>query len=168
MSVATDTRSGQIRPSGRNGRAVDSWACHECDFTLWIPLARLEACDVGLYDDARFPGRLIVTLRHHYEHLDEVPEATTCAPMRDIRTCSTLLRRDLAGRVNVAILGNQVAHVHAHVIPRLGSAERLPREAPWRDPRPRSDLATHRRDELIDQLSEGLHALFSSRLEAST
>lgn len=133
-----------------------SWSCQTCDFALWTPLVRLTVSDVGLYDDSRFPARLLVTLHDHFDHLDEVPDALTAAFFCDIRVCSSLLRSEFgATRVNVAVLGNQVPHVHAHVIPRMTPDEPRPQDAPWRDPRPRAAMTKGQRDDVIDRLSRG-------------
>lgn len=93
--------------------------CAKCGFELWNPVAELSVSTVGLYDDGRFPGRLIVSLNDHFDHLDDVDAPLTAAFMDDIRAVSKVLREmDEVTRVNVAILGNKVPHVHAHVIPR--------------------------------------------------
>jgi diadenosine tetraphosphate (Ap4A) HIT family hydrolase len=68
---------------------------------------------VGLYDDARFPGRLILSLDEHFEHLEDVPEDLANLFMRDIQLLTRGMRAALmVNRVNVAVLGNQDPHVH--------------------------------------------------------
>ncbi len=157
MSLTTEaTGLDRIAESLEND---DTWRCRTCHFAVWVPLARLTVSNVGLYDDARFPGRLIVTLHDHFEHLDEVPDDVALGLFGDVRTCASLLRQEFgATRVNVAVLGNQEPHVHAHVIPRVCGAEPEPREAPWRDPRPRATLPRAHRDDVIDRLSEAFAA----------
>ncbi|MFC5937620.1 MULTISPECIES: HIT family protein [Mycobacterium avium complex (MAC)] len=93
--------------------------CPRCGFELRIPLAALPAADVGLYDDGRFPGRLIVAARPHFNHLDEMPADVLADFTRDVQTAARILRglNDVV-RVNVAVLGNREEHVHAHLIPR--------------------------------------------------
>lgn len=91
----------------------------ECGFELWNPVAELSVSSVGLYDDGRFPGRLIISLNDHFDHLDDVDAPIMVAFMGDVRAVSKALREmDEVTRINVAILGNKVSHVHAHVIPR--------------------------------------------------
>lgn len=98
---------------------IEHNACATCGFLLWNPLAALSVSTAGLYDDGRFPGRLIVSLNSHFDHFDEIPADTLSSFMEDVRVVSSALRGlDTVERVNVAILGNKVAHVHAHVIPR--------------------------------------------------
>jgi hypothetical protein len=35
--------------------------CVVCGFALWLPVARLVVADAAVYDDRRFPGRLLVS-----------------------------------------------------------------------------------------------------------
>jgi diadenosine tetraphosphate (Ap4A) HIT family hydrolase len=142
---------------------LDHCACSDCGFELWLPLAALSVCDVGMYDDARFPGRMIVSLREHVEHLDEVrPDLLSCL-MQDVTAASTVLRKALgADRVNVAFLGNQVPHLHAHLIPRYGASEPMPTKAPWSDSRPSTTLGTQVRRELLRQLTTAFVDLASA------
>jgi hypothetical protein len=43
------------------------FSCPACSFSLWIPLATMSVSVLGLYDDARFPGRCILALNEHRE-----------------------------------------------------------------------------------------------------
>lgn len=110
-------------------------ACGECGFSLWLPVRRLTVSEWGLYSDARFPGRSLVKLDAHFDHLHDVPPALVSAFMEDLSIASKILM-GLTGvmRVNVAILGNAVSHVHAHLIPRY-SGEPHPDKSPWDDTR---------------------------------
>ncbi|MDD4865590.1 MAG: HIT domain-containing protein [Mycobacterium sp.] len=96
---------------------------------------------VGLYDDARYPGRVLVSARDHYDHLDEMPATALNAFMLDVQHTARALRRWAdVDRINVAVLGNNTAHVHAHVIPRRAT-ERNADRAPWDGAEPRRPLA---------------------------
>ncbi|MEV5000374.1 HIT family protein [Nocardioides sp. LML1-1-1.1] len=109
----------------------------------------MSASSAGLYDDARFAGRLIVSLGQHFDHLDDVPEDLLARFMSDVSRASRTLRLVLSvDRVNVAVLGNQESHVHAHLIPRRRT-DADPTTAPWQDPRPRQRLASHEHSELV-------------------
>lgn len=116
--------------------------CHECGFELYHPLpTKLTVSHAGIYSDARFPGRTILVLDEHHEHLDEVPAKILAEFVNDIATFSSWLRT-MPGveRINVSILGNAEPHVHAHLIPRRPSTEPEPKRSPWDDPRPRQPL----------------------------
>ena len=47
--------------------------CHSCGFELYHPVAESATTRLGLYDDARFPGRCILMLQAHYTSLEQVP-----------------------------------------------------------------------------------------------
>jgi diadenosine tetraphosphate (Ap4A) HIT family hydrolase len=127
--------------------------CGVCGFTLWLPVARLVTADVGLYDDGRFPGRLLVSAHEHFEHLDAVPATEFSRFMADVqRACRALRYLSEVERVNVAILGNREPHVHAHLIPRR-SGEPNALRAPWDGAEQRTPLGPALRVELIEQLS---------------
>lgn len=135
--------------------------CGVCGFSLWTPLAALSVSHVGLYDDGRFPGRMIVSLDAHFEHLDELDEKLLARFFLDVRRAS-LASRSLDGveRTNVSVLGNQVAHVHAHVIPRRVSDANAGR-APWDGAAPRTRLAEDELVELSKRLLVGLSVVDS-------
>lgn len=142
----------------------DTEACALCGFELWEPIVSLDVSGVGLYDDARFPGRTLVSLSHHYEHLDDLPPELAARFMHDIQTTARALREALSvQRANVAILGNQEPHVHAHVIPRYPETEPRPFNAPWQDTRQRHPLTDTDRHRLIPQLRLHLIAAAATR-----
>lgn len=110
--------------------------CEVCGFVLWKPMVQLSHSSLGLYSDARFPGRSILTLENHFESLDEVYPDTLLGFTMDIRRASRGIREATGcARVNVAILGNAVSHVHAHLIPRWPGSESRPHQSPWNDER---------------------------------
>lgn len=124
--------------------------CRVCGFELHRPLAALQVSDVGLCDDGRYPGRVIVTARRHWAHLDEVEPVELAALMTDAQRAARALR-SLPGvtRANVAIMGNREPHLHVHVIPRRAT-DAHPDRAPWDDappwrPLPVEELVTLQR-----------------------
>src|SRR5689334_3630133 len=78
------------------GRMVQdelSPACSTCGFSLWVPISALSVSHVGLYDDARFPGRMIVSLNEHVEHYDQADPEVLSAFMSDLQVASLVLRK---------------------------------------------------------------------------
>jgi diadenosine tetraphosphate (Ap4A) HIT family hydrolase len=133
------------------------YRCEACGFELWRPITELRASSLGLYDDARFPGRCLVVLRQHYEHLDEVPTELLAAFTEDVRSVYGVLRSELlADRANVAVLGNRVPHIHAHVVPRYRDFDPAPYDDPWRHPDPPRPLSPEVADGLVLRLSRAL------------
>jgi diadenosine tetraphosphate (Ap4A) HIT family hydrolase len=129
--------------------------CGTCGFELWIPVTKLKVSHVGLYDDARFPGRMIVSLDHHFEHFDQIDPKVLADLMIDIQTASLVLQeRCNADRVNIAILGNKDPHVHVHVIPRRVTDVNFG-VAPWENAEPHRKLAPEDRLAIIELLQQG-------------
>lgn len=127
--------------------------CQTCDFRLWNPYAKLSVSELGLYSDERFPGRSILKLEEHWDRLEEMPEELSFSLIRDVRLASEVLRHELgAERVNVAILGNSVTHVHVHLIPRYPHREERPGSSPWDDPRERLPLEQNVEDFMMERL----------------
>jgi len=135
--------------------------CDECGFELWNPIVaeKLEVTDLSLYDDARFPGRCILRLRKHEERLEQLDSVTATAFMADIqravRALSTVTGAD---RINVAILGNAVPHLHAHLIPRYPAQEKRPMNSPWDDPRPKAALPDELKRRLMSEIEQALRS----------
>ena len=130
--------------------------CHSCGFELYHPVAESATTGLGLYDDARFPGRCILMLQAHYTSLEQVPPAVMQAFGQDIQRAMWAIRVATgAARVNVAILGNRDPHVHAHLIPRWPNREAKPDCSPWDDPRPKAALPP----EAIERLVRALGAV---------
>lgn len=144
-----------IMTAGSKGRL--GAPCSTCGMVLNLPIAQLSVATVGLYDDARFPGRCLLVLDQHVENLEDVEDATMASVVQDLRRVARAIKSVTgAPRLNYAVLGNTEPHVHWHVIPRYPTDEALPRRAPWEDPRPRARLTDHRRDELMSAIERAL------------
>ena len=108
------------------------FVCPVCSFGLWLPLAKLKVSVLGLYDDARFPGRCILALNNHQEDFSVIESRVACDFFSDCQKAARALETALnVARVNIAILGNEVAHVHFHLIPRRPLDEPIPSRPPW-------------------------------------
>lgn len=108
--------------------------CPACGFSLWRPLARLDVSDLGFYDDSRFPGRCLLKLRDHHEGLEDVDVGTARAFMADAQRAGRVIKEAVgAMRLNYAVLGNTIPHVHFHLIPRL-PGDPIPHRPPWEHP----------------------------------
>lgn len=140
-----------------NVSSVETHDCATCGFGLWLPITGLTESEIGLYSDSRFPGRCIVTLREHYEQLDDLQPLSLATFMEEIQQCVEALKAVTGSpRINVAILGNAESHVHAHLIPRYPEDEALPNKAPWEDPREKHSLPAEAADELIRAIRAAL------------
>jgi hypothetical protein len=128
-----------------------------CGFMLWNPIATSEFSRLGLYDDARFPGRCILRLNTHYDSFEELPADVLMSFMADIQSSMSAIRLATgAARVNVAILGNRDPHVHAHLIPRFPDEEQFPDCSPWNDLRLKTNLPVNSRIAIMSAIWQSL------------
>ena len=126
------------------------YSCPQCQFTLYLPIAKLGVSTLGLVDDDRFPGRCLLVLDKHYDHLTELPQELLHAFIDDaVRAVSAIQAVTGLDRINTSILGMVVEHVHWHLHPRRGPADLVPNRPPWEHPLPQGTLPAERRDELI-------------------
>lgn len=138
---------------------MNGYSCAECGFKLWLPVARLEVSALGLYDDARFPGRCLLVYEGHQEHFDDLSAADAGAFLEDARRAARVIRfLPQVERVNYAVLGNTEPHLHMHLIPRRDD-DPNPRRTPWEHPEGRRHLDGERVGELVDILRQGLLAV---------
>lgn len=113
--------------------------CKVCNFDLYLPIASLRVSHLGLYNDARFPGRCLLVLNDHYESFEELPQHLMMLYMEDVKQSIHAIKSATGSdRVNIAILGNREPHVHSHLIPRYPEKEEFPDCSPWDDKRPKT------------------------------
>jgi diadenosine tetraphosphate (Ap4A) HIT family hydrolase len=138
------------------GVSEREYTCDVCSFSLWLPIARLGVATLGLYDDARFPGRCLLVLHRHAEHFTDLDATEAGALAQDLRIAGRAIAAVTKPvRVNYALLGNKAPHVHFHLIPRPAS-DPVPHMTPWHHPDPLTPLGSEERVRLISALGEEL------------
>jgi diadenosine tetraphosphate (Ap4A) HIT family hydrolase len=111
--------------------------CDACAGRWPDPVDRI--ADLGqsvayLHADQFFPGWTVLVLKRHAAELYELPPADRAALMDEVSAVAEALAHVFRPvKVNYALLGNVLPHVHWHVIPRL-SADPAPRDAVWAVP----------------------------------
>lgn len=134
--------------------------CSSCDFQLFNPVAQLQFSTVGLYDDARFPGRLLVVYRSHEEDFSQLPPDELLGYMQEIQLLMKALQHVTGSeRVNLAVLGNAVPHVHTHLVPRYPGSEVFPHKSPWNDERALTKLDKEVKVKLIRDIRSAIHSV---------
>lgn len=108
--------------------------CAACAGT-WPPAGhRIADCGVStayLHDDQFFQGWTVLVLNRHATELFELAAAERARLMDEVARVSQALAREFrAVKMNYALLGNQLPHIHWHLIPR-GPDDPAPREAVW-------------------------------------
>lgn len=120
-------------------------------------IADLATSRVYLHEDQFFAGYVLVVLRRHATEIYQLSVEERQALIEDVsRVAEALARVFRPLKMNYELLGNQVPHIHWHVIPRLpGDPE--PRWPVWRvrhDPAPMAPAAADDRIEAIRRALE--------------
>ena len=104
-----------------------------------LHVADLEASRVFLHEDQFFPGYALLVLKRHAAELYELSAAERRTLIEEVsRVAEALARVFRPVKMNYELLGNQVPHIHWHLVPRL-AADPDPRWPVWRvphDPKP--------------------------------
>ncbi|RXZ82013.1 HIT family protein [Paenibacillaceae bacterium] len=86
---------------------------------LMLPVCSLDAADIYLFRDQLHRGRCVVALNKHYRELHELPEATLRQFMSSVaRTAQALQDIFAPDKLNYAIYGDIVDHLHFHLVPK--------------------------------------------------
>jgi len=91
--------------------------------TLWQD----QLCRVVLVEDRDYPGFCRVILNRHVSEMTDLDAATRQDLMRVVFAAEQALRQLLQpAKINLASLGNRVAHLHWHVIARFADDKHFP------------------------------------------
>ena len=102
-------------------------SCELCDAAGGEPLWQDELCRVVLVEDGDYPGYCRVILNRHVSEMTDLDAATRQRLMRTVFATEQALRELMRpAKVNLASLGNMVAHLHWHVIARFADDKHFP------------------------------------------
>ena len=110
-------------------------ACKACQGT-W-PRADHFIADLGLsqaylHEDQFFPGWTVIVFRRHATELFHLTPTERIQMMEEVTLMAKTLAQVFdARKINYELLGNQLPHIHWHLIPRLAS-DPDPLEPVWR------------------------------------
>jgi diadenosine tetraphosphate (Ap4A) HIT family hydrolase len=97
-------------------------------------IAGLGLSKVYLHDDQFFPGWTVVVFQRHATELFQLVPTERFQLIEEVtRVAKVLSEIFQAKKMNYELLGNQLPHIHWHVIPRLNS-DPAPLEPVWRVP----------------------------------
>lgn len=84
-----------------------------------------------LFGDQFFPGWTVLVLKRHASELFELSADERRRLIEEVSMVAEALKEAFrAVKINYELLGNQVSHIHWHIIPRLTS-DPLPRDPVW-------------------------------------
>jgi diadenosine tetraphosphate (Ap4A) HIT family hydrolase len=119
-------------------------------------IAELAQTIVALHDDQAFRGWTLLVLKRHATELFHLSRDERAALIEEVSTVARAVGEAVgAVKINYALLGNQVAHVHWHVVPRLPD-DPAPRQPAW--------LLEHARCEPGPEEARALIAAIRARL----
>jgi diadenosine tetraphosphate (Ap4A) HIT family hydrolase len=88
-------------------------------YRLMIEICKLEVSTLFLFREQTYRGRCVVALNAHETELFRLDRETLCAFSRDVaKTAAALQRAFGAAKINYAIYGDLVSHLHYHVVPK--------------------------------------------------
>ena len=109
-------------------------ACPACDDRWPAPEQRIADCGTSiayLHDDQFFPGWTFLVLKRHATELWQRDPAERAQLTEEItRVASAVATAFGAVKMNYELLGNQIAHIHWHLIPRRAD-DPAPRQPVW-------------------------------------
>lgn len=133
--------------------------CRACQ-KRWPPadhrLADYPQSIAYLYEDQFFPGWTVLVLKRHATELFELSREERQQLIEEVTEVASALGAVFRPvKINYGLLGNQLPHIHWHVIPRLESdPARL--EAVWGVTHEPKRLVPEERRELIDRIRRHL------------
>ncbi len=102
-------------------------SCELCDSAGGETLWQDELCRVVLVEDRDYPGFCRVILNRHVSEMTDLDAATRQRLMRVVFAAEQALRQLMQpAKINLASLGNMVAHLHWHVIARFADDRHFP------------------------------------------
>jgi len=110
-------------------------SCKACSGT-W-PGSDQFIADLGLsmaylHDDQFFPGWAVVVFKRHATELFHLAPTERIQMMEEVSRFAKVLAETFdAQKMNYGLLGNQIPHIHWHVIPRV-AGDPAPLEPVWR------------------------------------
>jgi diadenosine tetraphosphate (Ap4A) HIT family hydrolase len=125
------------------------------------PAADHQIADLGvtvayLHDDQFFPGWVVLKLKRHATELFDLTPDERARMMDEVARVAAAQHALFAPRkINYECLGNQIAHIHWHVVPRL-TDDPAPRDAVWTVAHTPVRLTAAQRDERIAQFRKQL------------
>ena len=109
-------------------------SCKACDGRWPRPdhvIARLRLTTVSLFEDQYFAGWTVLVLNRHARELFDLPKEDRQELIEEVTQVAKALAEVFQPvKINYGLLGNQLPHIHWHVVPRLHD-DPAPLEAVW-------------------------------------
>jgi diadenosine tetraphosphate (Ap4A) HIT family hydrolase len=121
-------------------------------------IADLGLTKIYLHEDQFFPGWTVALFQRHATELFHLAPTERFQMIEEVTMVAHALADSFGAiKINYELLGNQLPHIHWHLIPRLAS-DPAPLEPVWRVPHDPLTLAEPDRQARIEQLRTRLPA----------
>jgi diadenosine tetraphosphate (Ap4A) HIT family hydrolase len=135
-------------------------SCRACSGQWPAKDHRIADCGLTLaylYEDQFFPGWTVLVLKRHATELYQLSREERGQVIEEVsRVAEALADEFQPVKLNYGLLGNQLPHMHWHVIPRL-SGDPAPTEAVWGVPHKPVHLKKDELRERIGRIQARLH-----------
>ncbi len=119
-------------------------------------IANLRLSKAYLHEDQFFPGWTVVVFQRHATELFHLAPTERFQLIEEVNlVAKTLAEIYQAKKINYELLGNQLPHIHWHLVPRLAN-DPAPREPVWSVPHDPIVLTGSARQETIDRIAAPL------------
>ncbi len=133
--------------------------CSICDHLFSESLLRITEFPLStlfLQEDQFFPGYCTLESKRHITELFELDAESRTTLIEELNQAAHLLFKTFKpDKINYAFLGNKVAHMHWHIIPRWKSDPFWP-EAIWAKPHEPQHLSAEEYQKLIAKIQENI------------
>jgi len=120
-------------------------------------IADLGLSKAYLHEDQFFPGWTVVVFKRHATELFHLAPTERIQLMEEVNVVAKTLAQVLeAKKINYELLGNQLPHIHWHVIPRL-AGDPAPLEPVWQIEHSPISLSTEQIEPLIARIKRRLN-----------
>jgi diadenosine tetraphosphate (Ap4A) HIT family hydrolase len=121
-------------------------------------IAELRESFAVLHDHQPYEGWCVLLLKDHVEHLHQLPKARRAALAEDMGQLAEAIAEAFnPRRINYECLGNQMSHIHWHLIPRYEPPKDPdPKNVVWLRPKSELDcgVSPEKRQKLIFSLQK--------------
>ena len=146
-------------------KQIKQLGCFYCEHNLvqknrMMEIIPLSVSTVYLNKDQTYEGRVIVALNWHVDEIFELDESQRNMFFSDVSLVAKILKKYFnADKINYGIYGDEVSHLHVHIVPKKKNAFGFG-EAFINNPQKIKNITEHDQNRLIKDLKKELEVAF--------
>ena len=102
-------------------KTMECFYCKKTEklYELMTPLAKLKWSDVYLFNNQKYKGRCVITLKNHCDEIWELAEEQRNGFFKEVSLVAKAVSKVTgANKINYAVYGDIVSHFHVHIVPK--------------------------------------------------